>query len=654
MNRVVAVAVGLLAAGALEAPPSTRGEEQRMRKSSAAPLLLDLATAAASPAQESRHGLIRVGPNVRVSAAHGERLHHEVVMAASPTDPKKLLACSMIFDAKDASRHVIAYASDDGGKSWTPTLEVDRTVFVGDPDCAFGLDGAAYLSALLLHYESSAEHEMVVYRSSDAGKTWSSPVSLPIIDREWLTVDRTSGPRRGQIYLHGNAVRDPTVDGDERIVFTLFRSKDGGASFLPPKKLLPDGEHMAFGTGTGVVLSNGTYAASFFEWADRKNLTGDDFKKADGTVKIVRSEDGGESFKKAVAVGDWHGCLGWTPGLPSLAVDGSDGPFRDRLYLTWPDRRSGRCEILLAWSVDKGDTWSKPIVINDDQSPKDRDRSRNHMLPAVAVNPSGVVGVYWYDRRDASDNVRGWSARFAASLDGGETFTPSVRLSEPLQTPAEWRYVPIMAHSNGGGHRRSRARGGNIQMEIGPQWIDFLTPADTAGIAAGADGAFHPLWADSRTGVPQLWTAAIRVDGAAAINGSSELAALDDKTQNVAVDFADTGYDPATRTVSLEARLTNTSEKPILAPIKLRVLSLKSSSAVPEILDAENRLPGPGAVWDFTSLIKDGRLAPGETSRPKRLRFRLNQLAPFQLDKHGRMGSLISVETKVLAKSEGE
>jgi hypothetical protein len=590
---------------------------------------------------------------VRVSAAHGERLHHEVVMAASPTDPKKLLACSMIFDAKDASRHVIAYASDDGGKSWTPTLEVDRTTFVGDPDCAFGLDGAAYLSALPLHYESSADHETLIYRSSDGGKTWSSPVSLPFIDREWLTVDRTSGPRRGQIYLHGNAVRDPTVDGDERIVFTLFRSRDGGASFLAPKKLLPDGEHMAFGTGTGVVLSDGTFAASFPEWSDRKNLTGDDFKKADGAMKIVRSADGGETFKKAVAVADWHGCQGWTPGLPSLAADGSSGPFRDRMYLTWPDRRSGRCEILLSWSADKGDTWSKPLVVNDDQSPVDRDRGRHHMLPAVAVNPAGVVGVYWYDRRDATEETRQWTARFAASLDGGETFTSSVPLSTPSLKPPDDRYLPIMAHSQGGGMHRPRGRGGNIHMEIGPQWIDFLTAADTAGIAAGSDGVFHPLWVDHRTGVPQLWTAAVRVEGQAAVNGSPELSALSDLTQSVAVAFAKTEYDSAGRVVALDVTLTNTGEKALIAPLKLRVISLSSSSAVPILLDSENRRPGAGAILDFSSELEQGRLAPGAKSRPKRLRFRLDRLGPFKLGKHGGLGSLISVETKVLGKTEG-
>ena len=619
-----------------------------MKTVAAAALVATLAFAGAAGAES-----LSVGPNVRVSADNAMRLHHEITMAASPVDAGKLLACSMIFDAKDASRHVVAYSSFDGGKTWVAALEVKRTTFVGDPTCAYDADGAAYLSALALHYESAAEHEMLVYRSADGGRAWSEPTVLPFIDRQWLTFDRTSGPRKGLLYLHGNAVRDQTVDGDERIVFTLFRSKDGGKTFSAPKKLFSDGDHMPFGTGTGAVLSDGTFLASFYEWNDRKNLREKDFEKASGSIKVSRSEDGGDTFAKAAVVSEWHGCEGWTPGLPVIAADASDGPFRDRLYLVWPDRRSGRCEILVSHSSDKGLSWSAPIVVNDDQSPADRARSRHHMLPAVAVSPAGVVGVSWYDRREATEESRQWAARFAFSLDGGETFSANTRVSDPASLVRPGEYLPIMAYSTGGGQVRPRARGGNIQMEIGPQWIDYLCAADTAGMAAGADGVFHTLWVDHRTGIPQLWTAAVRVDGKAAVNGSPELAALSDLTQSIAVQFSNTDYDPKERTVSLDVALMNTSQKTIVAPLKLRVLSLRSSSAVPEILAADNGLSGAGAVWDFTPQLLDGRLAPGQFSHARRVRFRLKELtATFPLDVRGGLGNLISVETKVLGKEE--
>ncbi|MEO8430657.1 MAG: sialidase family protein [Acidobacteriota bacterium] len=616
--------------------------------------LLFLAAASASAAETSGPAAsIHVGRNVRVSAANAERLHHEIGMAASPRDPRRLLVCSMIFDARDASRHVVVYLSTDGGARWAPTLEVQRTVFVGDPDCKFGPDGTAFFSALALRYESAADHETLIYRSPDGGATWSEPTVLPFIDREYLTIDATAGARKGRVYLHGNAVRDPTVDGDERIVFTLYRSDDGAKSFGAPSKIFSDGDHMPFGTGNSVALSDGTYLVPFYEWNDRKNLSPDpESDKAAGSIKLLRSEDGGERFGKAVVVSEWHQCFGWTPGMPYLAADTSGGPFQDRVYAVWPDRRSGRCEIVSSYSSDKGKSWSAPSTVNDDQSPRDRERGRDHSIPAVAVNKSGIVGVSWYDRRDSSDNVGGWLARFAASSDGGDTFSPSVRVAEAPQEFREGQPIPIMASSSGGGHHRPRARGGNIQMEIGPQYIDYLAAADTGGLAADADGAFHPIWIDNRTGVGQLWTAEVRVDGRAAVNGSEELAKLFDRTQSVAVDFSNTAYDPASRVVSLDAALTNTSDKPLTGPVRLRVVSVHSGSAVVRIVETENGLSGAGAVWDFTPSLKNGRLAPGETSRPRRLKFQLNELAPFRLDKRHRLDGLISVQAKVLAGGE--
>lgn len=105
-------------------------------------------------------------------------------------------------------------------------------------------------------------------------------------------------------------------------------------------------------------------------------------------------------------------------------------------------------------------------------------------MPEVAVNKDGVVGVSWYDTRDTPGTAPGWDVRFAASNDGGKTWGPSVRVSEKSSVFTE----------------AMRAKFGR---RIGP--------GDTAGLAASADGAFHPLWTDHRTGTPQVWTATVIV-----------------------------------------------------------------------------------------------------------------------------------------------
>ena len=69
---------------------------------------------------------IQVGRNVQVSRAHDRIAHNEVLLAADPADPGRLLGCSMAFDPQRNKTYTIVYASSDGGESWSPTLETVR------------------------------------------------------------------------------------------------------------------------------------------------------------------------------------------------------------------------------------------------------------------------------------------------------------------------------------------------------------------------------------------------------------------------------------------------------------------------------------------------------------------------------------------------
>jgi hypothetical protein len=169
-----------------------------------------------------------------------------------------------------------------------------------------------------------------------------------------------------------------------------------------------------------------------------------------------------------------------------VAIDGSPGPYKDRVYVVWPDRRTGRVKNYFSYSADKGATWSKPRVITDNPASDTTDQ----FMPTIAVNDNGVVGLLWYDRRDNPDN-RSYYARFTASLDGGASWLPSVRVST-----APYAAGPVSQKSAFAGN------GG-----------------DTAGLVATVDGVFHPFWVDDRTGVPQVWTAAVRVN--ASVRGTS-------------------------------------------------------------------------------------------------------------------------------------
>ncbi|MGA3193709.1 MAG: sialidase family protein [Terriglobales bacterium] len=596
--------------------------------------IIAIVFAVALPIAAKPHSKITVGPNVRISSANSDRAHWETRIAADPDHAGSLLACSFIHSSQNNTFHTVVYRSDDSGSTWQPSLESEASDFVGDPDCIFGLDGMALFSTLPLHYELEAPHATIVYRSLDRGLHWQKPVSLPFVDREYLAIDRSSGPRRGQIYMQGNRFRK-TVDGDERLLFSLFRSADRAESFKEPVELLSDGEHMPFGNGSADVLSDGTYVAIFSEWDDRKKI-GEihPIPEAGGNIKIVRSTDGGENFDKADVIAPWFEChSAMTIGIPMLAADHSNGPFKDRLYAVWGDAKTGRCDIRFSYSVDKGKTWSPSIVINDDPDPADPRHNNSQSMPVLAVNKNGAVGIAWYDRRDTRDDV-GWYVRFTASLDGGETFLPSVRVSNVPEVHKRDAALPIWVYAEGGGgfpvHRRDSKFAINIATDQGES-----AGGDTAGMAADADGNFHPLWVDNRTGVLQLWTASISVSGAAAVNGSPDLAGLDNVSRDLMLRFTNTRYDQKNGLISFDAILVNTSDESLQAPLEMRVLSLRAATGAINIDHSDNEETGAGSVWDFSPLIDGGVLKPGQKTGVKRIEFHVTDIDPFRRDVRG-------------------
>src|SRR5207302_3639106 len=126
-------------------------------------------------------------------------------------------------------------------------------------------------------------------------------------------------------------------------------------------------------------------------------------------LHVITSRDGGVSFDPSHKIADVALDRPRSEGgiLNQLAADPGSKAFKDRLYAAFPAIVDDRIQIQLSYSADKGKTWSKPTLVNDDRSPEKGGHGPDHLLPSVAVNKDGVVLVTWYDRRDAKDNL-GW------------------------------------------------------------------------------------------------------------------------------------------------------------------------------------------------------------------------------------------------------
>lgn len=578
----------------------------------------------------------------------------EVTLSADPLDTNRLLGCGIAYDESLNREWTVVFLSTDGGKSWKPTLDTKRRFQLSwDPACVLGRMGSAFFTTIGL--DKHKHFPLGVYRSVDGGTTWMQQEDMPQdMDGESLTVDATQGKFDNRVYITAQASVQ-YLDGTARDGFVVWHSLDKGATYEGVLKRESDPSHRVAGMGNSVILSDGTLVSLFGYFRnggkDHPTLGPPSHpEESNALLEAVSTTDGGDSISEAIKVDDLFLVVDpLSTGTPRLAADPGDGPFRDRLYATWADGRDGRSEIRFSYSGDKGKTWSKSVVLDEVPGPAHSNEGPVDFLPTVAVNKAGIVAVTWYDRSENPDGL-GWYLRFRASLDGGDTWLPSVRVSEKPSTFSSDKRLETRWDrwdNDGGlsGKKEDVPTPRHVEISLGNR--QFFA-GDYAGLAPDVGGTFHAFWIDNRTGRAQIWTAPIVVDGKAIRNGNDELALLRDVSSDVKLTVISTEYDRSTGRVMIGMCLKNSSPQVITGPIKLRLVTVRSMIGNPSVANADNQLAGPGAVWDFSSSLKDKSLKPEETSEVKKLIFRLDSPHGL-LDGKSIRFQLLDVYARVLA-----
>lgn len=153
-------------------------------------------------------------------------------------------------------------------------------------------------------------------------------------------------------------------------------------------------------------------------------------------------------------------------GMPVLKVDRRAG-VDETIFINWADQRNGEddTDIWLIRSTNGGDTWSKPVRVNDDPPGShqfftwmDIDRTTGHLY------------FVFYDRRHHSD--LNTDVYLAISEDGGRSFK-NIRISES----------PFIPPSQG-----------------------FFGDYNNISVV---NGVVRPIWTRYENGVQSIWTAII-------------------------------------------------------------------------------------------------------------------------------------------------
>jgi hypothetical protein len=335
--------------------------------------------------------------NIQVTHdSNANNARSESNIAINPNNPLQIVASSKKFANIQTYNFTLATEySIDGGQSWqesTPLATPGFTVMT-DPTLAWDDSGNVFLVGLggTLGTTPPVFHTtgIVMYKSTDGGKTWSAPYPIPgttNADKQWAAGDsNAASPYHGNVYAVWDNVEAP-------VGMAFARTQDHGATWVG-----------AQGASAGSLISTGTVypeidvSANGFVYV--VSLGSDE-------IQMLVSSDGGDTFQPS-ATPPATGITTIQAVLPpndSTFTVFPGGTFRvltdptacsagPMVLVAWADYREGISRIYYARSNDAGATWAtggsgQPLLKQSIPS------SFQHFHPQIVMDPQRRSRMY--------------------------------------------------------------------------------------------------------------------------------------------------------------------------------------------------------------------------------------------------------------------
>jgi len=355
------------------------------------------------------------GQNIPGDAAN------EPSMTIDPQNPQHILIGWRQFDNVNSNFRQAGYAySTNGGETWTFPGVINPGVFRSDPVLDCDSIGNLYYNSLTL---SGSDYLCKVFKSSNGGAAWDAGVDAHGGDKQWMAIDRTDGPGKGNIYADWNYSFTSCVSG------SFTRSTDDGATFGDCTNLPGDPYWgtMAIGNN-GEVYTSGT--SDIYGGIIVLKSTGAQYSDSVPNWQVSSVNLDGQLF-----YGERLNPVGLT-GQVSLSVDHSGGSSNGNVYVLASVLRYSNgdsADVMFNRSTDGGHTWGSPVRVNDDQS------STNYQwFGTMSVAPNGRIDATWLDTRDSPPDSLFSALYYSYSVDQGTTWSANQKLSPLFSSKVGW------------------------------------------------------------------------------------------------------------------------------------------------------------------------------------------------------------------------
>jgi hypothetical protein len=348
------------------------------------------------------------GDNILGDAAN------EPSIAVDPTNPNHIVIGWRQFDDVNNNFRQAGYGySTDGGMSWTFPGVIEAGIFRSDPVLDFDAEGNFYYNSLT---SNSGVYTCKVFKSTNGGASWDLGTEARGGDKQWMTIDRTTGPGSGNIYSFWTSYFSSCQPG----FFT--RSANAGESYencvtvtgspyWGTMAVGPSGALYIAGVG---ALEGITVAKSINAQTPGSTISWGYPSSADVDGNIV-----GQDPINPVGI----------LGQANIDVDCSNGPGRGNVYVMASVARQSvtdPADVMFAKSTDGGLTFGPAQRLNTDVS-----TSNYQWFGTMSVAPNGRIDVIWLDTRDAPYTGSYLSALYYCYSDNqGQTWSINKKLSE--------------------------------------------------------------------------------------------------------------------------------------------------------------------------------------------------------------------------------